>query len=93
MESSDDSSTEFEGFGPEVVEAARKELLELVEVNPEDISDVDISDISDIETESESENDDNPLEENENGTDAHGEKCFKMLILRILPVLLALQEH
>lgn len=67
MESSDDSSTEFEGFGPEVVEAARKELLELVEVNPEDISDVDISDISDIETESESENDDNPLEENENG--------------------------
>lgn len=42
-------------------------MLELVKVNPEDISDVDISDISDIETESESENDDNPLEENENG--------------------------
>uniref|UniRef100_A0A8W8P1P5 PiggyBac transposable element-derived protein domain-containing protein n=1 Tax=Magallana gigas TaxID=29159 RepID=A0A8W8P1P5_MAGGI len=65
MESSDDSSTEFEGFGPEVVEAAREDLLEVVEVNQEAISDIDISDISD--TESESENDDNPLEENENG--------------------------
>ena len=34
MESSDDSSTEFEGFPPDVVETVRRELLELVEVNP-----------------------------------------------------------
>lgn len=67
MELSDDSSIEFEGFGFEVVEVVRKELLEFVEVNLEDILDVDIFDILDIEIESESENDDNFFEENENG--------------------------
>ena len=67
MESSDDSSTEFEGFSPDVVETARRELLELVEVNPEDISDVDISDLSDIETDSDGENDEDPLPRNEDG--------------------------
>ena len=66
MESSSESDTEFEGFGPEIVEAARKELIALTEVNPEDISDVDLSDISDLETDSESEID-GPLEENEDG--------------------------
>lgn len=35
MESSNENSLELEGFGSE----AKKELLELVEVNPEDISD------------------------------------------------------
>lgn len=39
MESSSNNSLELERFGPEVDEAAKKELLELVEVNPEDISD------------------------------------------------------
>lgn len=39
MESSNENSLELEGFGPEVDKAAKKELIELVEVNPEDISD------------------------------------------------------
>lgn len=67
MELSDESGSEFEGFAPDVVEKARRELLELVEVNPEDISDVEISDLSDFETDSESENDEDPHARNEDG--------------------------
>lgn len=58
MESSDESGSEF---APDVVEKARRELLELVEVNSEDISDVEISDLSIFETDSESENDEDPM--------------------------------
>lgn len=67
MASSDDSGSEFEGFAPDVVEKARRELLELVPVNPEDVSDVDISELSDFETDSDGENDEGPHVRNGDG--------------------------
>lgn len=67
MESSSDSGSEFEGFAPDIMGAAQRQLLELVEVNPEDISDVDISDISDIETNSDGEIGEDPLPNIEDG--------------------------
>lgn len=84
MESSNENSLELEGFGSEVDEAAKKELLELVEVNPEDISDLDISDISDIETRGRGKKTTTPSEKTETV------KLFKMLMLRTLLAFQAL---
>ncbi|KAK3107672.1 hypothetical protein FSP39_019607 [Pinctada imbricata] len=58
MYSSDDSGSDFEGFAPEVVAAAEKKLLDLLELYPNDLSDVDLSDLDFESSDSEDENDD-----------------------------------
>ncbi|KAK3108149.1 hypothetical protein FSP39_002030 [Pinctada imbricata] len=58
MDSSDDSGSDFEGFAPEVVAAAEKKLLDLLELDPNDLSDVDLSDLDFESSDSEDENDD-----------------------------------